>query len=166
MNSASLRALQIIAIVSPFLVGLLMYLVFGFLNPEEYNNPMREQGLQVAGILWLVGLGNGLLVLIISLCARRKIKGYGFAVIALNLSELWVPNYLLWATVEQVRTNSGRMVTAGKLKAIALAMHEYADKHGALPPPAIHDKNGKPLLSWRVAAPLFGRRQHLCRTPT
>lgn len=33
---------------------------------------------------------------------------------------------------------------------IALAMHNYADKHGALPPPTIYSADGKPLLSWRV----------------
>lgn len=29
-------------------------------------------------------------------------------------------------------------------------MHNYLDHHGTLPPPAVHDKGGRPLLSWRV----------------
>jgi RNA polymerase sigma factor (sigma-70 family) len=37
------------------------------------------------------------------------------------------------------------------LKNIALAMHNYLDVHGAFPTSAIYGKNGKPLLSWRVA---------------
>ena len=30
-------------------------------------------------------------------------------------------------------------------------MHNYESKHGSLPPVAVTDKDGKPLLSWRVA---------------
>lgn len=38
------------------------------------------------------------------------------------------------------------------LKQIKLALEEYANHHGGLmPPPAITDRDGKPLLSWRVA---------------
>jgi len=31
-----------------------------------------------------------------------------------------------------------------------LAFHNYHDVNGALPPQAVHDKDGKALLSWRV----------------
>jgi RNA polymerase sigma factor (sigma-70 family) len=51
----------------------------------------------------------------------------------------------------KMRTASGRMKDQNNLKQIALAMHMYADVHGSFPPAAIHDKDGKPLLSWRVA---------------
>src|SRR5260370_13560210 len=34
---------------------------------------------------------------------------------------------------------------------IGIAMHNYESEHGALPPAAVTDKDGKPLLSWRVA---------------
>ncbi|HEY7423501.1 MAG TPA: sigma-70 family RNA polymerase sigma factor [Gemmataceae bacterium] len=38
------------------------------------------------------------------------------------------------------------------LKKLARAMHDYAYKHESqMPPPAIYDKKGKALLSWRVA---------------
>jgi len=36
------------------------------------------------------------------------------------------------------------------LKRIGLAMHYYLDKYKAFPTPASYDKQGKPLLSWRV----------------
>jgi RNA polymerase sigma factor (sigma-70 family) len=36
------------------------------------------------------------------------------------------------------------------LKKLALAMHNYSDVYGHMPPPALTDKDGKALLSWRV----------------
>lgn len=43
------------------------------------------------------------------------------------------------------------------LRVIGLLMHEHANaKGGALPPAAICDSNGKPLLSWRVAMLPYG----------
>ncbi len=46
---------------------------------------------------------------------------------------------------------SRRVACANKLKQISLAMNNYDSRTGHLPPPAIYDKDGKPLLSWRVA---------------
>ncbi|MFO0967358.1 MAG: DUF1559 domain-containing protein [Gemmataceae bacterium] len=36
-------------------------------------------------------------------------------------------------------------------KQVAIGLISYAEKYGSLPPPAITDKEGRPLLSWRVA---------------
>jgi hypothetical protein len=41
--------------------------------------------------------------------------------------------------------------SSDNLKRIVLAMHMYHDTFGRLPSAAIRDKEGKPLLSWRVA---------------
>src|SRR5262249_33469945 len=46
-------------------------------------------------------------------------------------------------------------------KQIGLAFHNYNDVYGKLPPAAIHDKNGKPLLSWRVAILPFIEQDNL-----
>jgi RNA polymerase sigma factor (sigma-70 family) len=43
-----------------------------------------------------------------------------------------------------------RRQSADNLKKLASAMHAYHDVHGHFPPPALLDRQGKPLLSWRV----------------
>jgi hypothetical protein len=54
-------------------------------------------------------------------------------------------------SVARVRDAGPEAVLAYRLKQIALAMHSYADAHGGrLPPAAVFDKEGRPLLSWRV----------------
>jgi hypothetical protein len=49
-----------------------------------------------------------------------------------------------------VRQAARESQTANDLKQIALAMHNYYDVFSTIPPKAIRDKDGKPLLSWRV----------------
>jgi hypothetical protein len=44
-----------------------------------------------------------------------------------------------------------RAVSSNNLKQIVLALHAHHDTYKMMPPQAICDANGKPLLSWRVA---------------
>src|SRR5262249_20124770 len=53
--------------------------------------------------------------------------------------------------VSAVRTSANKMKSQNNLKQLALAMHTYASSSGYLPRHAIYSKDGKPLLSWRVA---------------
>jgi prepilin-type processing-associated H-X9-DG protein len=57
---------------------------------------------------------------------------------------------LLMDAVEKMRAAAARAQSQNNLKQIGLSMHNYASTNGSLPPHAIYDKNGKPLLSWRV----------------
>ena len=51
--------------------------------------------------------------------------------------------------------------TTNQLKTIGIAMHNHHEVYKKFPPPAIFDKNGKPLLSWRVKLLPFLEQQPL-----
>jgi RNA polymerase sigma factor (sigma-70 family) len=53
--------------------------------------------------------------------------------------------------VNRVREAANRAMSQNNLKQIALAFHNYHDTYQGFPAGAIYSKNGKPLLSWRVA---------------
>jgi hypothetical protein len=58
--------------------------------------------------------------------------------------------YLFILGVMRVKYAAGTLHSQNNLRNIAIAMHAYRKDHGTLPPPAVYDQEGKPLLSWRI----------------
>jgi hypothetical protein len=63
----------------------------------------------------------------------------------------------------QVRRRAESVTSQNNLKQIVLAMHDFNDANGSTPPPAICGKDGKPLLSWRVAILPYIEQENLFR---
>jgi hypothetical protein len=61
----------------------------------------------------------------------------------------------------RLREAAGRAYATNYMMQIMMALHSYHDTHKHLPPPAICDGDGKPLLSWRVAILPFIEHQKL-----
>ncbi len=57
---------------------------------------------------------------------------------------------LLLPAVQAAREAARRISSINNIKHIGLAMHNYAQVHKTFPPAYSVDKDGKPLLSWRV----------------
>jgi hypothetical protein len=68
---------------------------------------------------------------------------------------------LFRASVQLSRGVGDRGTSANNLRQVALAMHNYHDIHGSFPAAATYSKDGKPLLSWRVAILPFIEQENL-----
>ncbi len=89
--------------------------------------------------------------------SRGWITGKGIAIagiitglIGCTLSLVFVVGALFFG-VPQAREAVYRAQCTNNLKQIGLAMHAYLSQAKHFPPAAITDKDGKPVLSWRVA---------------
>jgi prepilin-type processing-associated H-X9-DG protein len=67
---------------------------------------------------------------------------------------------ILVPAVQKIRQSADRMKDSNNLKQFGLAIHNYHDTFGFMPA-AICDKDGKPLLSWRVAILPFIEHENL-----
>jgi hypothetical protein len=116
-------------------------------------------------------LGLGMIELLDEQLAKLPLKRQGDALtLSIELSPGPYGSVVAWAgfsaglflpAVQKVREAGNRVQSQNNLKQIALAMHTYHDANNHFPAAAICDKNGKPLLSWRVAILPYVEQQNL-----
>ncbi len=68
---------------------------------------------------------------------------------------------VLMEAVQKVRESAARAQSQNNLRQLALAMHNYHDTMRRFPPQATYNKNGKPMLSWRVMILPYIEQQNL-----
>lgn len=94
--------------------------------------------------------------------SNRPRRGLSLCEVLVVLCIIAILVGLFLPAVRKVRGPAGRTHSSNNLKQMTIALHAYADDHsGRLPPPAILDQEGKPLLSWRVLILPYVEQQDL-----
>ena len=86
-------------------------------------------------------------------CERKARRVSGWTVLVFLFAAVGTSSPARSAEDEQPgdAEKAARQKSLTNLKQLALYMHNHNDTIGHLPPAALTDNNGKPLLSWRVA---------------
>lgn len=86
-----------------------------------------------------------------NLTEQRKFGTFEYAVLTLALGLLGL---IAFVTIVPKHTGAReaafRTHCRNNLKQIGLALHNYYDAYGCLPPPVVRDDRGNPMHSWRV----------------
>jgi len=136
--------------------------------PPENLGPPKTSGKAIASLIlgllsvFPLSLLAGIPALVIGALglseidrSHGRLKGRGMAITGMIFGGLGccmpVMVALLLPAVQAAREAARRAQCTNNLKQIGLAMHNFHSATNHLPPAAIRDNNGKPLLSWRVA---------------
>jgi prepilin-type processing-associated H-X9-DG protein len=112
------------------------------------------------GVLFVFACLTGIPAILFGRAALRdidqnkgRLRGRWLAIagIVLGVFGCLFPIALIVDAMREPNEAARRYQCVNNLKQIALAMHNYHEAYGCLPPAAITDTNGRPLLSWRVA---------------
>jgi hypothetical protein len=134
-----------------------------FLTISDLSEPKVTSGKAIAslilGVLFVFACLTGVPAIILGCQAIGDIKRSGgllggrrmaIAGVIFGLIGCLFTLALFLPAVRSAREAARRAQCTNNLKQIGAAMHSYHDANGCLPSAAIIDKDGKPLLSWRV----------------
>jgi len=97
--------------------------------------------------------------------SEGRLKGRGLATAGITLGVIGclftLAALLLMPAIRSASEAARRSQCTNNLKYIGIALWNYHEVHGCLPPAAITDKDGKPLLSWRVAILPYSEHEKL-----
>ena len=113
------------------------------------------------GLCFFLACVSGIPAILIGSRATREIDGSGGRLRGRGLARagvvlgvlgcLFTLVVVLMPATRSARSAARRSQCVNNLKQIGLALYNYRDVYGCFPPSAMTDKDGKPLLSWRVA---------------
>jgi hypothetical protein len=103
----------------------------------------------------VVGLSSIVLAVLsigVSFRSRGGLWGLPFALLGAGIGAFAVYSApVIYADLlADEEATARRLASGSNLIRINVALHDYEKVHGTLPPAAVYDKQGKPLLSWRV----------------
>ncbi|MCR4412375.1 MAG: DUF1559 domain-containing protein [Thermoguttaceae bacterium] len=101
------------------------------------------------GAFGVAGIALALYLMLLLIAIRLLRSGASLGCLLLALFFLLAISLVLPA-FSCAREAARRAQCANNLKQIALALHNYHDMHGCLPPAVVRDAQGKPMHSWRV----------------
>ena len=129
-------------------------------DPGPSSTSRKAIASLVLGLLFVFACLSGLPAILFGFQALRNIdrsagrlRGRGMAVagIVLGVIGCLFTIALIMPMFRSAGAAAERAMCTNNLKQIGLALHNYHEAFGSLPPAAITGKDGRPLLSWRVA---------------
>jgi hypothetical protein len=105
--------------------------------------------LVLTGISFVLAIGAGVLAKFEVNARGERLIGKGRIPTGIIVAVLGLIPVFVGAA-ESIRWVTVRYQAANSLKGIGLAFQAYQERHGRLPPAALRDREGRPLLSWRV----------------
>jgi hypothetical protein len=139
---------------------------------DEFDEPPRGEGTSgkakaaiVFGLLsFCLSIFAGVPAIVLGIMSlndisrsRGRLGGRGAAIVGIVLGALGTVLIgpalliaLLLGSVQKIRGAAERIQSANNERMLSLAMMNYMDTNGRLPPAVVYGPDGKPLYSWRV----------------
>jgi hypothetical protein len=156
-----IAAISLLGGISAFILG--PYLLATFLADERVQGEGAPQRIVWTGTWALVsGLLAAMLVLSLQMAddAREKARRTGGRLRWLFLKRSWILLFPaggipflsegIHPRAYKPRESEVRMLCSNNIKSIWMALEQYGEKSGRLPPAVVRDAAGKPMHSWRV----------------